>query len=100
MRVRTLRALVVAGALALAWSTSTTALAAHAAPPSPPNFGSSVHIFSPGMDQAAIQATLNAIAAQQVNNEFGTERVALLFEPGTYGSATRPLNFQVGYYTP
>jgi len=23
----------------------------------------------------------------------------LLFEPGTYGSSTNPLNFQVGYYT-
>src|SRR5579875_451196 len=29
----------------------------------------------------------------------GTQRYALLFEPGTYGSSTDPLNFQVGYYT-
>ena len=36
---------------------------------------------------------------QQVSNQFGTQRYALLFKPGTYGSATEPLNFQVGYYT-
>ena len=99
MRVRTLRALVVAGALAFAGSTSTTALADDPAPPSAANFGTSVHIFNPGMDQAAIQTQLDTIATQQVNNEFGTQRDAVLFEPGTYGSATKPLNFQVGYYT-
>src|SRR4029077_10804274 len=32
-------------------------------------------------------------------NQFGTQRYALLFEPGTYGSAADPLTFQVGYYT-
>ena len=37
--------------------------------------------------------------AQQVPNQFGTQRYALLFEPGTYGSAANPLIFQVGYYT-
>jgi hypothetical protein len=42
---------------------------------------------------------VDAIAAQQVSNQFGTERYALLFLPGSYGSAADPLNFQVGYYT-
>jgi hypothetical protein len=51
------------------------------------------------MPQSQIQATVDAIANQQVSNQFGTERYALLFEPGTYGSSTNPLNFQVGYYT-
>src|SRR2546430_7641301 len=51
------------------------------------------------MDQAAIQAELNAIAVAQVHNEFGTRRDAVLFAPGTYGSAAHPLVFQVGYYT-
>ena len=32
-------------------------------------------------------------------NQFGTQRYALLFKPGTYGTAANPLNFQVGYYT-
>ncbi len=30
---------------------------------------------------------------------FGPQRYALLFMPGTYGTAGTPLNFQVGYYT-
>ena len=51
------------------------------------------------MPVSLIQSTVNAIAAQQVSNQFGTQRVALLFEPGTYGTAAAPLNFQVGYYT-
>jgi len=39
------------------------------------------------------------VANQQVSNQFGTQRYALLFAPGTYGSSADPLNFQVGYYT-
>jgi hypothetical protein len=67
--------------------------------PSQPNFGSSVYIFNPSTPQSQIQATVDAVAAQQISNQFGTQRYALLFEPGTYGSSTDPLNFQVGYYT-
>ena len=67
--------------------------------PSQPNFGSSVYIFNPSMRQSQIQATVNLVANQQVSNQFGTQRYALLFEPGTYGSTASPLNFQVGYYT-
>jgi hypothetical protein len=66
---------------------------------SQPDFGPNVKIFDPSMSTSSIKATLDAIAAQQVGNQFGTERYALLFKPGTYGSATEPLNFQVGYYT-
>ncbi len=64
-----------------------------------PNFGQNVYIFDPTMTQSQIQATVDAIANQQVSNQFGTQRYALLFEPGTYGSSATPLNFQVGYYT-
>ncbi len=64
-----------------------------------PNFGPNVYIFNPSMPQSEIQATVDSIASQQVSNQFGTQRYALLFEPGTYGSSTKPLNFQVGYYT-
>jgi hypothetical protein len=66
---------------------------------SQPSFGPNVYIFSPDMPQSKIQATVDAIASQQVPNQFGTQRYALLFEPGTYGSSSAPLNFQVGYYT-
>jgi hypothetical protein len=51
------------------------------------------------MSQSEIQATVDATANQQVSNQFGTQRYALLFEPGTYGSSATPLNFKIGYYT-
>ena len=52
-----------------------------------PPFGNNVIVFSPSMPQATIQSTLDAIATQQVPNQFGTQRYAIFFEPGTYGSA-------------
>ncbi len=64
-----------------------------------PDFGPNVKIFDPSMSTSEIKAAVDAIAAQQVPNQFGTQRYALLFKPGTYGSAAAPLNFQVGYYT-
>ena len=62
-------------------------------------FGPNVCVFNDTMSQAAIQADLDNIASQQVSNQFGTQRYAILFKPGTYGSSTDPLIFQVGYYT-
>jgi len=67
--------------------------------PGAPDLGPNVYIFTPSMPQSQIQATVDAIASQQVPNQFGTQRYALLFEPGTYGTAVNPLIFQVGYYT-
>jgi hypothetical protein len=64
-----------------------------------PAFGPNVYVFTPSMPQSQIQATVDSIANQQISNQFGTQRYALLFEPGTYGSAADPLIFQVGYYT-
>lgn len=64
-----------------------------------PDLGPNVLVFDPGMSTSQIQAAVDAVASQQVSNQFGTERYALLFKPGTYGSSTEPLNFQVGYYT-
>src|SRR5947207_1135301 len=64
-----------------------------------PDLGSNVVIFDPSIPTSQIQATVDAIAAQQVDNEMGSQRYALLFKPGTYGSAAHPLIFQVGYYT-
>jgi hypothetical protein len=67
--------------------------------PGLPDFGPNVVIFDPSMPTSQIQAAVDAIAAQQVPNQFGSQRYALLFKPGTYGADTNPLNFQVGYYT-
>jgi len=74
--------------------------AASAKPPaSQPDFGPNVLIFDPSMTTGQIQSQVDAVAAQQVPNQFGPQRYALLFKPGTYGTAQNPLNFQVGYYT-
>src|SRR5437899_2591160 len=78
---------------------SGAASAAGRAASSGPDFGSNVLVFDPSMPTSQIQAAVDAVGAQQVSNQFGPQRYALLFKPGTYGSATNPLNFQVGYYT-
>jgi hypothetical protein len=91
--------LVVLAFAAIGGGFATTALADSPASSGPPDFGPNVHIFTPSTPQSEIQATVDAIAAQQVNNEFGPQRYALLFEPGTYGTKQNPLNFQIGYYT-
>ncbi len=64
-----------------------------------PDFGPNVIVFDPSMSTSQIQTTVDAIDAQQAANQFGPQRYALLFKPGTYGSTADPLNFQVGYYT-
>jgi hypothetical protein len=64
-----------------------------------PDFGPNVQIFDPSMPVSQIQAAVDAVATQMVDNEMGTQRHALLFKPGTYGSVQTPLTFQVGYYT-
>jgi hypothetical protein len=63
------------------------------------NFGPNVIVLDPTMPQATIQSTLDTISTQQVPNQFGSQRYSILFQPGTYGSAANPLDFQVGYYT-
>ncbi len=64
-------------------------------------FGPNVCVFNDTMSQATIQSDLNSIATQQVPvaSQFDNQRYAVLFQPGTYGSAASPLVFQVGYYT-
>jgi hypothetical protein len=79
-----------------------TAGAVSAAPPGgsgQPDFGPNVLVFDPGMPTNEIQAAVDAVAAQQLDDEMGTNRYALLFKPGTYGTDAVPLIFQVGYYT-
>jgi len=64
-------------------------------------FGPNVCVFNDTMAQTAIQADLDAISTVQVpiTSQFDTGRYAIFFEPGTYGSTSDPLIFQVGYYT-
>ena len=56
-------------------------------------FGENVLVFDETMDMDSIQLTLDAIHKQQKYNEFGSERYALLFKPGTYD-----LEITVDYY--
>jgi hypothetical protein len=93
------RLVVVAAVVATALGLAASASAGPSAGPDQPDFGPNVVVFDPSMPTSEIQARVDAIAAQQVPNQFGTQRYALLFEPGTYGTAENPLNFQVGYYT-
>src|ERR1700744_5450915 len=90
---RGLAVLAVGAAAGLCFATSAVAA------PTPTAFGPNVYVFTPSMPQSQIQATVDSIAAQQVPNQFGTQRYTLLFEPGTYGTPADPLIFQVGYYT-
>ena len=64
-------------------------------------FGPNVCVFDDTVHQATIQTDLNRISTQQVpiTSQFDNDRFAVLFQPGTYGSAANPLVFQVGYYT-
>jgi hypothetical protein len=51
--------------------------------PGQPDFGPNVMIFDPTMSTRDIQRTVDAIATKQLSNQFGVERYALLFKPGT-----------------
>jgi hypothetical protein len=62
--------------------------------PRNPDLGPNVSVFSPSTPQAEIQAKLNAVATQQHTNQFGSERYALLFKPGSYNA-----DVNLGFYT-
>jgi hypothetical protein len=95
------RGLAVAAALVVALSGvgSVAAAPPAATDATSPDFGPNVVVFDPGMPVSQIRATADAIYARQVDNEMGTERYALLFKPGAYGTDTDPLQIKVGYYT-
>ncbi len=59
-----------------------------------PNFGPNVEIFDPSMSASSIQSTLDSVFNTQKLNQFGTQRYALLFKPGTYSAEAN-----IGYYT-
>jgi hypothetical protein len=101
MRVITVRQRLLTGLFGwLSAMLCTAALTAgSAAGAAGPDLGPNVIVLNPSRSQATIQATLDRISTQQVPNQFGSQRYAIFFEPGTYGSASDPLDFQVGYYT-
>src|SRR5256885_5414218 len=48
-----------------------------------PDLGPNVSVFDPSMSSSTIQNKLNAVFNQQQTNQFGSQRYALLFKPGT-----------------
>lgn len=58
------------------------------------DFGPNVKIFEPSMSSSAIQTVCDTVFNQMQYNEFGSERYALLFKPGSYH-----VNVNVGFYT-
>jgi len=59
-----------------------------------PLFGPNVLIFNPSTPSQTIQKQLDAVYAIQQHNEFGPQRNALLFLPGSYS-----VDVPVGFYT-
>src|SRR5260370_20738031 len=62
--------------------------------PTPPDFGPNVLIFNTSMSTATIQNQINSVFSTQQTNQFGSQRNALLFEPGQYN-----VNIPIGFYT-
>jgi hypothetical protein len=89
-----LRGAVVAAAAPLIGAVSTGSAFASSPGRGADGFGSNVLIFDPSMGDAAIQAQVDAVFAVQQSNQFGTERYALAFKPGTY-----TVDVNVGFYT-
>ncbi|WP_198950444.1 glycosyl hydrolase family 28-related protein [Kineosporia sp. A_224] len=96
---RTVGALALAAALVVPGVALATGVAPASAATGDPDLGPNVAVFDPSMATSAIQAKIDEIAAKQIDNEMGSDRYALLFKPGTYGTAAAPLNVKVGYYT-
>jgi hypothetical protein len=63
--------------------------------PNPVDFGPNVFIFDPSMSISDIQSKTTQILNQQQANQFGTERIAFFFKPGSYDN----LVVDIGYYT-
>jgi hypothetical protein len=63
-------------------------------PPGTPDLGPNVSVFDPSMSSASIQSRLNQVFGQQESNQFGSQRYALLFKPGSYS-----VDANVGFYT-
>ena len=61
---------------------------------STPNFGPNVLVFNPSMSNSTIQNDINSVYNTEQSNQFGTQRYALLFTPGTYN-----VDVPVGFYT-
>ncbi|MEH1165134.1 discoidin domain-containing protein [Micromonospora sp. CPCC 205539] len=62
--------------------------------PRNPNLGPNTFVFDPSTPTSTIQSRLNSLFTQQEQNQFGPQRYAVLFKPGTY---TADVN--LGFFT-
>jgi hypothetical protein len=62
--------------------------------PRNPNFGPNVNVYDPATPASTIQSRLDSIFTQQETNQFGTNRFAVLFKPGSY-----TVDANLGFYT-
>ncbi|MFF8782360.1 RICIN domain-containing protein [Streptomyces sp. NPDC015140] len=58
------------------------------------DLGPNVVVFDPSMPSSTIQSRLDTIFEQQETNQFGSQRYAVMFKPGTYSN-----DVNVGFYT-
>jgi hypothetical protein len=63
-------------------------------PPGGGDLGPNVTVFDPSMSSASIQSRLDSVFSQQESNQFGSQRYAMLFKPGSYN-----VNANIGFYT-
>jgi len=63
-------------------------------PPGTPDLGPNVSVFDPSMPAGQIQSRLDQVFQQQEQNQYGEQRYALLFKPGTYN-----VSANVGFFT-
>jgi hypothetical protein len=97
-------AVALIGSAAVVAGSVVAAVPAHADSATDPDFGPNVTILDPSMSADQINTTLAGLSTE---GEFSTNRHAVLFKPGTYGSdagqddpstATGIVNANVGYY--
>ena len=58
------------------------------------DLGPNVSVFDPNMPESAIQSTLDQVFRAQETNQFGAQRNAILFRPGSYS-----VNANIGFNT-
>jgi hypothetical protein len=58
------------------------------------DLGPNVLVFDPSMSGATIQSKLDSVFSKQETNQFGADRYALLFKPGSYSATAN-----IGFYT-
>lgn len=63
-------------------------------PADQPDLGPNVSVFDPSMPASQIQSKLNSVFSQQETNQYGEQRYALLFKPGSYN-----VSANVGFFT-